>query len=404
MELERRFPKWRELSELIQPRKPALGRSAKIERAATIWDLRKIARRRAPRAVFDYVDGGSESEVSLRRSREAYSRVEFKPQVLVDVTTVETATEILGFESALPLALSPTGFTRMMHAEGESSVAGAAEKLPIPYALSTLGTTNVPDLRRAAPTAELWFQLYVWKDREFSKHLISQAKAADYRALVLTVDTPVAGARLRDIYNGLSIPPRLSVKTIAEGSMHPSWWWDLMTTEPLEFASLKSSGGTVAELVNRVFDPGVSFDDVAWLKEQWDGPVLVKGVQTAEDAAAAMERGADGVIVSNHGGRQLDRAPTTLEVLPEVVDTVGDRGEVLVDGGVMHGADIAAAVAFGARAAMVGRAYLYGLMAGGQRGVERALEILTQEYTRTLQLMGVTRSGQLDRSRVKLRP
>lgn len=384
--------------------KPArFGRRARVEEAATIWELRRVGRRRAPKAVFDYVDGAAEAEISLHRSREAYRRVEFVPSVLRDVSKVDTSTSILGTPASLPLALSPTGFTRMMHASGEPAVAAAAAEEGIPYVLSTLGTTAAGDLARAVPSGERWFQLYVWRDRGFARDLIDAARAGGYAALVLTVDTPVAGIRLRDVRNGLTVPPQLTWRTLLDGAMHPAWWWDLLTTEPLVFASLTSSGGTVADLINKVFDPTVGFDDVAWLKEAWGGPVVVKGVQSVADAVTAEERGADAVIVSNHGGRQLDRAPTTLEILPEVVDAVDATTEVYVDGGIMHGADIAAAVAFGARAAMVGRAYLYGLMAGGHPGVTRAVAILREELRRTMQLLGVTAVSELDRSRVRLR-
>lgn len=402
--VERRRPRWSELRELIKVGAPRLSREARVAGAATIWDLRRIGRRRTPRAAFDYADGAAEAEITLRRSREVYQRVEFLPNVLRDVAEVDTTTTILGEPSTLPLALSPTGFTRMMHAEGEKAVAGAADAAGIPYVLSSLGTTSVEDLADAAPGLNRWFQLYVWRDRAFSQDLIERARAAEYSALVLTVDVPVAGRRLRDIYNGLTIPPNLTVKTLVDGALHPAWWWDLLTTEPLTFASLTSSGGTVEELVDRIFDPGVGFDDLAWLREAWGGPVIVKGIQNITDAVAAVERGADGLVVSNHGGRQLDRAPTTLEVLPDIVDAVGERAEVYVDGGILSGADIAAAVAMGARTAMVGRAYLYGLMAGGRQGVDRALEILRSEYVRTLQLLGVTATSDLDRSRVRLRP
>lgn len=402
--MERRAPRWSELRDLIQLRAPRISRAARIEGAATVWDLRRLGRRRTPRAPFDYVDGAADAEIGLRRSRDAYRRVEFVPSVLRDVSAVDTSTTILGRPSHLPLALSPTGFTRMMHAEGEVAVARAAARAGIPYALSTMGTTSVDDLARIVPSADLWFQLYVWRDRAFSQDLIDRARASGYTALVLTVDVPVAGARLRDVYNGLTIPPNLSPRTFVDGALHPAWWWDLLTTEPLTFASLTSSGGTVADLIDRIFDPTVGFDEVAWLKETWDGPVVVKGIQNVDDAVTAVERGADALVVSNHGGRQLDRAPTPLEILPRIVDAVGDRVEVYVDGGITSGADIAAAVAFGARAAMVGRAYLYGLMAGGRPGVDRALEILRSEYTRTLQLLGVTSTAALDGSRVALRP
>jgi len=401
--MERRLPRWSEIRQLIQMEPPALRRDSRLARAATIWDLRRMGQRRTPRAVFDYVDGAAEAEISLHRSREAFRRVEFVPSVLRDVSKVDTTTTILGKPASMPLALSPTGFTRMMHAAGEPAVAASAAAAGIPYALSTLGTTSARDLARKVPRGERWFQLYVWKDRGFAQELIDAARDGGYSALILTVDTPVAGARLRDIYNGLTIPPRLRWKTIVDGALHPAWWWDFLTTEPLEFASLRSSEGTVAELIDKVFDPTVDFDDLAWLKEAWGGPVIVKGVQTPEDALAVAERGADAVIVSNHGGRQLDRAPVTLEVLPQVAAAVGDRVEVYVDGGVMSGADVAAAICFGARAAMVGRAYLYGLMAGGQAGVDRAISILHSELVRTMQLVGVTSIEELDRSRIRLR-
>ena len=401
--MQRRVPRWSQIRELIQIEPPALRREARLTRAATVWDLRRMGRRRTPRAVFDYVDGAAEAEISLHRSREAFRHIEFVPRVLRDVSKVDTTTTILGKPASMPLALSPTGFTRMMHSAGEPAVAAAAAAAGIPYSLSTLGTTSARDLARAVPHAERWFQLYVWKDRGFARELIDAARDGRYSALILTVDTPVAGARLRDVYNGLTIPPKLRWKTILDGALHPAWWWDLLTTEPLEFASLRSSEGTVAELIDKVFDPSVDFDDLAWLKETWDGPVIVKGIQTPDDAVAVAERGADAVIVSNHGGRQLDRAPVTLEVLPEVVAAIGDRTEVYVDGGIMSGADIAAALCLGARAAMVGRAYLYGLMAGGRTGVDRAIAILRAELVRTMQLLGVTTVDELDGSRVRWR-
>ena len=220
---------------------------------------------------------------------------------------------------------------------------------------------------------------------------------------MLTVDTPVAGPRLRDVRNGLTIPPSLSLRTFAEGALHPAWWFDLITTEPLEFASLNRFDGTVAELAGRMFDPAATIADLAWLRSAWDGPLIVKGIQTVDDARAVVDAGADAVVVSNHGGRQLDRAPTPLEVLPAVVDAVGDRAEVYVDGGILSGSDIVAAVAFGARAALVGRAYLYGLMAGGERGVQRAADILQHEVAGTLALLGVTRVSDLGRDHVRLR-
>ena len=351
--------------------------------------------RRTPRSVFDYVDGAAEAELSLARARDAFARVEFRPRVLRDVTTVDAGRDVVGTPSSLPLVLAPTGFTRMMHHEGERAVARAAARAGLPYTLSTMGTVSLEDVAAAAPQGRHWFQLYLWKDRAASLDLVQRAGAAGYGTLVLTVDTPVGGRRLRDVRNGMTIPPALSARTLADMSLHPAWWFNLLTTEPLEFASLAHSGGTVADLIDRMFDPSVSMDDFAWLRESWAGRIVVKGVQHPEDARKLADLGADGIVVSNHGGRQLDRAVTPLEVLPEIVAAVDGRTEVLLDTGITDGADIVAAVANGATACMVGRAYLYGLMAGGERGVDRALEILTDQVTRTMRLLGVTRPGDL---------
>ncbi len=401
----RRLPRWSEVRPLIGPT-PALtgGRSRRLARTASIEDLRRLARRRAPRAVFDYTDGGAGPEVSLRRSRAAFERVELRPSVLRDVSRVDTTTTILGRPAALPLGFAPTGFTRMMHAQGEPAVARAAGRAGIPYGLSTMGTTSLEALAQAAPRTRRWFQLYLWRDRDASLDFVERARTSGYEALVLTVDTPVAGVRLRDVRNGLTIPPSLTLRTLADMSVHPAWWFDVLTTEPLSFASLSSWGGTVAQLADKVFDPAATLEDVRRLRSAWPGPLVVKGVQTAEDARAVVDAGVDAVVVSNHGGRQLDRSPTPLEELPSVVAAVGSDAEVYLDGGVLSGADVVAAVALGARACLVGRAYLYGLMAGGEQGVDRAAEILADEVRRTLQLMGVTSIAELTPDRVRLRP
>jgi L-lactate dehydrogenase (cytochrome) len=401
----RQLPRWSELRPLLRPRPVRLDPTQRrLSRALTVADLRAAAKRRTPRAVFDYTDGAAETETSLRRAREAFQRVEFRPRVLRDVSVVDTTTTVLGRPAALPLAFAPTGFTRMMHHESERAVARVAEGAGIPYALSTLGTTSIEDVAAAAPTARKWFQLYVWRDRGAGKELVERARAAGYEALVLTVDVPVAGARLRDVRNGLTIPPSLTLRTVLDAAAHPSWWFNLLTTEPLMFASVTSSEGTVAELINRMFDPSLTPRDLSWLRGMWSGPLIVKGIQHVDDARMVVDHGVDAVVVSNHGGRQLDRAPTPLEVLPAVVDALGDRAEVLVDGGVRSGADVVAAVALGARACLVGRAYLYGLMAGGERGVQRVVDILAGEVVRTLQLLGVDSVSGLEPAHVRLRP
>jgi L-lactate dehydrogenase (cytochrome) len=400
----RRLPSWAELSPLLRPKPLELDPvKRRLSRAVTIGDLRDIARKQVPRAVFDYVDGAAEDETSLRRTRETFQKVEFVPQVLRDVSAVDPSTTILGKPSALPLVFAPTGFTRMMNHEGEPAVAQVARNTGIPYALSTMGTTGLEALAEAVPDARRWFQLYLWKDRAASRDLIARAKAAGYEALVLTVDTPIAGARHRDTRNGLTIPPALTLKTFFDGALHPAWWFNLLTTEPLSFASLNSWNGTVAELVAVMFDPSVTFADLEWLRGEWNGPLVVKGIQNIEDAQAVVERGADALVVSNHGGRQLDRAPTPLEQLPPILQAVGDRAEIYLDGGIMSGADIIAAVALGARACLVGRAYLYGLMAGGQQGVQKTADILTKEIIRTMRLLGVKTISELNPARLRLR-
>ncbi|MDA8101878.1 MAG: alpha-hydroxy acid oxidase [Nitrospiraceae bacterium] len=400
----RHVPKWNDVSDFLSIRAPRLDYSrARVEACADIWDLRKLARRRTPLAVFDYVDGSAASEITLARQRDLYSRIEFEPRVLVDVANVKTRTTILGVESDWPFVFGPTGFTRMMNHEGEVAVGRVAARHGVHYALSTLGTTSPEELRRAVPGGRKMFQLYIWRDRAFSRELLARVKESGYDALILTVDTPVAGQRLRDVRNGFSIPPRLTVKTLMDMSLHPGWWFNLLTTPPLEFASLSSTGGTVAELIGQVFDPQLTMADVEWLRSEWDGPIVIKGVQSSSDAARVAAAGADAVLLSNHGGRQLDRAPVPLEILPGVLEAVPENVEVFIDGGVMSGGDIVAGLCMGAKAVFVGRAYLYGIMAGGEAGVEQTMKILTKDITTQMVLLGVDDVAKLDRSMVRVR-
>jgi L-lactate dehydrogenase (cytochrome) len=399
---ERQVPKWSEITPLLHARSPQRNATdRRLARTLTIADLRAAARRRVPRAVFDYTDGAAEGEISLRRARRLFQTLEFSPSVLHDVADVDMSTEVLGRASALPFAFAPTGFTRLMHHEGEPAVARVAERHGIPYALSTMGTTSIEDVAAAAPGARKWFQLYVWKDRAAGEELMERARASGFEALMLTVDVPVAGNRLRDVRNGFSIPPALTLGTVADIAAHPSWWANLLTTRPLTFASLRAWDRTIAELIDELFDPTMTMEDLEWVRSCWPGPLIIKGIQSVDDARRMADAGVDAVVLSNHGGRQLDRAPVPLRLLPEVVDTVGDRTEIWMDTGVMNGADIVAAVALGARAVLVGRAYLYGLMAGGERGVERATTILVREMRRTMQLLGVRSIPELERRHVR---
>ncbi|ALC25800.1 alpha-hydroxy acid oxidase [Streptomyces sp. CFMR 7] len=401
--VRRRIPRRADLAPLVRFRaaRSAPGRAS--GRAHTIEDLRQMARRRVPRAVFDYVDGAAEQEIGIRRARAAFDGVQFHPRVLRDVSQVDTSADILGARAELPLILAPTGFTRMMHHEGEVAAARAAARARIPYTLSTMGTTEPEEVRACAPEARHWFQLYLWRDRAAGEALIERVDASGYETLMLTVDTPVGGARMRDVRNGFTIPPALTPRTLAGMAARPAWWWNVLTTEPLKFAAMTGFDGTVEELVARMFDPALSPVDVEWLRARWPRKLVVKGVHTVDDARMLADLGADAIVVSSHGGRQLDRTVPPLYLLPRVVAAVGDVCQVLIDSGVRSGADLAAARALGASAAMIGRPYLYGLMAGGEQGVERAIDVLATEYTRTLQLLGARTTDELAAEHVSLR-
>ena len=400
---QRRVPRWSELAPLLRPA-PRTGTHTErvMRRMASVGDLRRRARRRTPRAPFDYVDGAADSEISIGRSRDLFDNIEFLPHVLRDVSDCDTTTTMLGERVGYPFGFGPTGFTRMMHHAGEPAVGRVAEAARIPYVLSTMGTTTPAELAAVVPDANLWFQLYVWKDRAFSEHLISQARDAGYRALVLTVDLPVGGARLRDVRNGMTVPPELTWRTFVDGAMHPNWWFNFLTTEPLTFATLETLGGNVADSVTGIFDASLNFDDLAWLRTQWDGPIVVKGIQNVDDARKVVDLGAAGVVLSNHGGRQLDRSPVPLRLIGATVEAIGKDAEVYVDGGIMNGGDVVAAVALGAQACFVGRAYLYGLMAGGQAGVQRMVDIFAGDIERTMQLLGVRSVSELHPDLVRL--
>ncbi|WP_410653196.1 alpha-hydroxy-acid oxidizing protein [Amycolatopsis sp. cmx-4-54] len=401
---KRRLPKPSELKRILRPKPIVLNPTdRRLAGAHTIADLRMLARKRTPRAAFDYTDGAAELEDSLRRARQAFRSVEFHPNVLRGVSDVDTGKEILGKRSELPFAFAPTGFTRMMNHEGESAVARVAQRNGIPMGLSTMATTSIEDLAQAAPEARKWFQLYVWRDHKAGEDLMNRAWAAGFDTLMLTVDTPVAGARLRDVRNGLTIPPALTLKTFVDGAMHPAWWFNLLTTEPLTFASLSHFDGTVAQLLDKLFDPTLNFDDLDRVRRTWPGKLVVKGIQNVDDARDVVKHGADAVLLSNHGGRQLDRAPTPIELLPAVLDEIQGDAEVWIDTGILSGGDIVAALARGADAVLIGRAFLYGLMAGGERGVQRCVDILRAEMVRTMQLLGVRTLADLKPSHAIMR-
>ena len=405
VKVKRRIPSPKDLAQLLRFRKVILSpRKRRLTRALTIYDLRDIAKRRTPQAPFDYTDGGADTETSLTRARAAYEKLEFQPKILLNVKDVDLSVQMLGKKMSMPLGIAPTGFTRMMQTEGEYAGACAAADAGIPFTLSTMGTRSIEDVAKAAPTGRNWFQLYMWKDRDRSMALVERAKAAGFDTLVLTVDVPVAGARLRDVRNGMTIPPSLTSKTILNAIPRPAWWINFLTTDPLKFASLDSWNGTVAELLDSMFDPTVTYEDLKWIRGQWQGNLVVKGIQNVDDAVMSIEAGADAIILSNHGGRQLDRAPVPLHLLPEVIKAVGNKAEVHVDTGIMHGADVVAALASGAKFTWIGRAYLYGLMAGGKPGVDRTLEILRTQITRTMKLLGARTVAELNPDHVRFIP
>ncbi|HEX8507943.1 MAG TPA: alpha-hydroxy acid oxidase [Propionibacteriaceae bacterium] len=399
--VQRRVPKVRDLAPLMQFKKPELnGKKRRLDKALTIYDLRDIAKRRTPTPAFDYTEGAAEAEISLARARQAFEDIEFHPSVLRNVAEVSTGWDVLGAPVRQPFGIAPTGFTRMMQTEGEIAGARAAGRAGIPFALSTMGTASIEDVRQANPEGRNWFQLYMWKDRDRSMALVERAAKAGYDTLLVTVDVPVAGARLRDKRNGMSIPPALTLGTVLDALPRPAWWLNFLTTEPLAFASLDRWSGTVAELLDTMFDPTVTFEDLAWIRDQWPGKIVVKGIQNVEDAKRVVALGVDGLTLSNHGGRQLDRAPIPFHLLPEVVRQVGADAEVHLDTGIMSGADIVASVALGARFTMIGRAYLYGLMAGGEAGVDRTIQILSEQVARTMRLLGVSSLEELRPSHV----
>ncbi len=401
--IKRKFPNPKDLAQLMRFKAPSLNfKQKRLDSALTIYDLREIAKRRTPTAPFDYTDGSADQEISLARARQAFEDIEFQPRVLRDVSDVDLSSTVLGKKVAMPFGIAPTGFTRMMHTEGEQAGSQAAEAAGIPFSLSTMGTRSIEEVASYAPNGRNWFQLYMWKDRDRSMALVERAEKAGFDTLLLTVDVPVAGARLRDKRNGMTIPPQLTLGTVIDALPRPEWWINFLTTDALKFASLDSWNGTVAELLDKMFDPTVTFEDLKWIRKQWKGNLVVKGIQNVDDAKLAVKAGADAIILSNHGGRQLDRAPIPFHLLPETVKAVGKNAEVHVDTGIMHGADIIASIAKGAKFTLIGRAYLYGLMAGGREGVDKTIEILEGQMIRTMKLLGARSLDELEPGHVKI--
>jgi len=391
------------LRDTMQFRKLTLdGVERRLERAANIDDLRRMAKRNLPGGVFDYIDGAAEDEEALARSIRVFDDVMFRPRVLRDMTNIDLSTTLLGKKIPFPLALSPTGFGRISNSQGELAVARAAARMGLPYTLSTLGTRSIEEVAEVSDGPK-WFQVYVWKDRGLVKEMINRAEAAAYEAIVITVDFATIGRRQRDIRRGFTLPPKLGLDTIFDGMRHPRWTLDFATSDPIRFANVTGTGderdGTDAialgPYVTEQLDASLSWADIELFRDIWPGPIMLKGVQDVADARIAADMGIEAVALSNHGGRQLDSTPAPFELLPATLDEVGDELEVLVDGGVRRGADIVKAVAMGATACMTGRSYLYGLGAAGERGVDKALGFLHDEFERTMMLIGATNVGEL---------
>lgn len=381
--------------------------SGKLSSCYNIEDLRKRAERRLPKAMFGYLDGFAEDGVCGRRNRSAFDPIALVPRVLVDVADVDITTTILGQQVAVPLICAPVALPRLFHHQGELAAARAAGEAGIIFTLSTLA--SVPIEAVAREPGPKWFQLYMYRDKGLVKELIERARDSGYSALCLTVDAFIGGNREQDLRNGFSVPPHPSLKTILETALHPAWCWDYLTKPRVTTANVSgdrvagSQGKTtLLEYVTRQLTPSVTWKEVEWLREQFDGPLLIKGILNADDAEQACRMGIEGLVLSNHGGRQLDHAVSPIDILPDIVERTGDAMEVMIDSGIRRGTDVLKAIALGAKACMIGRPYIYGLSAAGEHGVERALSLLREEIVRDMQLLGCRSVAELNRDFIRV--
>jgi L-lactate dehydrogenase (cytochrome) len=392
----------REMRKLVQLRTvPLDARTRRLGGCYDISDLRRAAKRLIPRPVFDYVEGAADEEISVAANVAAFRSWRFLPRVLAGVESTDTSAAVLGSTLPVPMVLAPTGYTRMLHPDGEIGAARSAFRHGLPYTLSTMATTGIEELRGwvgggvGGLDAELWFQLYLTRDRAQAYKLVELAGSNGYKALVVTVDTVVSGNRVRDLRNGLSIPPALTVKTVASIGAKPGYWYRLLAGPALDYANFAGRPPTTVMKSADFFDADLNWDDIADLRARWPGRLLLKGPLGPADARRALELGLDGVQLSNHGGRQLDRTVAPVDLIAPVREAVGPAFTILVDSGVRHGADAVIALALGADAAVLGRAYLYGLMVGGEAGVDRALDLLIGQFRSTMQFLGMTSVAEL---------
>ncbi len=401
----------RTLRSVVRLRRPEFNRThRRLRSAANVDDLRRMARRRLPGGVFDYIDGGAEDELTMRANVDAFRSATFRPRVLRDMATIDTSSTLLGRPLAFPFVVAPTGFTRIADPEGELAVVRAAGRAGVPFTLSTMGTRSIEECASVAgPGARLWFQVYTWRDRDRVQALVERAAEAGFEAIVLTVDTAVLGRRERDVRRGFTLPPEIGPDTFLEGILHPGWTWRFLRSDPIRFSSAEGTGAgdgsdavSLAEYMVRQFDPGLSWRDVEWLQSIWSGPIILKGIQTVADARLAVDAGVQAIALSNHGGRQLDGAPTPFGLVPEVVEAVGGEVEVICDGGIRRGGDIVKACALGADAVMTGRPHLYALGAAGEAGVDHMLGLMRSGMERTMALVGSATVAGLDPALVDL--
>lgn len=379
-------------------------RSARLNRCLNIADLRLAARRRAHRMVFDYIDGGADDEVTLARNSAAFADYELLFRVLAGVEAVDTSTTVLGTPVKLPFFCAPSAGNRLFHTQGERAVARAAAALGTIYCLSTLSSVSIEEIGALTPGAK-WFQLYVWKDRALVRQMLERARRSGFSAMILTVDLPVVGNRERDPRNGFAVPPRYGLRQVWHALQRPAWTWDYLTGEPIRYANLSTTmpATSLAEFADSQMHAGFSWRDAEWLLAQWNGPAVIKGIVRADDARRAVDLGFRAIMVSNHGGRQLDHSVAPIDALADIVQAVADRAEVILDGGVRRGTDVLKALALGARAVSFARPYLYGLAAAGEAGVTRALTLLAEEVRRDMHLLGVRAVGDIDRGFVRHR-
>jgi L-lactate dehydrogenase (cytochrome) len=354
--------------------------------------------------MFDYMDGGAEDEISLARNEAGFADYQLLPRTLVDSSSVDLSTTVQGTDIDLPVIFAPTGGTRLFHTDGEKAVVPVAEKAGTIFSLSSMATHNIEDAASFGNCPK-WFQIYVWKDKEIVREFIQRCKESGYQALCLTVDATTSGKRERDLRNGMTLPPKFTLSSLFDMALHPNWWWNTLTKETITLANIAGKAGVgvksataMGQYAQENLSPSVSWDDVAWMKEEWGGPFMIKGIGAPADARLAADAGVSGVIISNHGGRQLDHAASPIDILPEVVEAVDGRLEVLIDSGIRRGSDVIKALALGAQACLIGRPFLFGLAAGGQAGVEKSIEILRSEIERSMKLLGCTDVKALDES------